>query len=416
MHLLLIHQAFPAQFGELALWLARDRGWRCTVLVESMSTVPPPTEAMLRHVEIRPLAPRVLSDRPLPWPLQYADWLSQCRAVLETLRSQSDLQPDLVVAHGGRGAPTAFIREALIAPIAIYAEYYFAPSHADLSYRLDLPPGDPDVERLFPRCINATTLIALTDADAAYAPTHWQKASFPSRFAAKIDVAFDGIDARLYRPGRASRPYLLAGRTIGPETRLVTFTARGLESIRGYDLFLGLAARIARERSDTLFVVVGADEVHYGWDPVRIRDRSFASWARARHPDLPDDRLVHLGHISPEQLADLLCLSDLHVYLSVPFATSWSLFDALASGAVVLAGDVPPVREVVEPGQHALLAPLFDPETLADAALSVLNDPKSFAPLAQSARQRILENYSLEICLPRLANLFESFVNRAQAR
>lgn len=409
MHVLFIHQAFPAQFGELALHLARDRGWRCTALVESLSTVPPPSEAMLRHVDIVPFARRSGPDRPIPWPLQFGEWLGQCRAVLDALRARPDLRPDLVVAHGGRGAPTPFVREALPCPIAVYAEYYFATSHADLSYRLDLPPGDVDVERLFPRCINATTLLALADADAAYAPTAWQASSFPARFHDKIAIAFDGIDTDFYRPGRAARPCALAGRTIPPDARLVTFTARGLESVRGYDLFLALAARIARERPNALFVVAGADEVHYGWDRLRVPGRSFADWARARQPDLPADRLIHLGHVDPATLADVLSLSDLHVYLSVPFVTSWSLFDAMSSGAVVLAGDVPPVRELIDDRIHGLLAPLFDADALVDAALRVLDDPAAHAPLAAAARARVETRYSLDVCLPRLAALFEGY-------
>ncbi len=32
MHILFIHQNFPAQFGHIAAWLIRQRGFRCTFL------------------------------------------------------------------------------------------------------------------------------------------------------------------------------------------------------------------------------------------------------------------------------------------------------------------------------------------------------------------------------------------------
>ena len=32
MHVLFIHQNFPAQFGHIAKRLARDHGWQCTVV------------------------------------------------------------------------------------------------------------------------------------------------------------------------------------------------------------------------------------------------------------------------------------------------------------------------------------------------------------------------------------------------
>ena len=32
MHILFIHQNFPAQFGHIAAWLIRQKGFRCTFL------------------------------------------------------------------------------------------------------------------------------------------------------------------------------------------------------------------------------------------------------------------------------------------------------------------------------------------------------------------------------------------------
>ena len=112
---------------------------------------------------------------------------------------QAGLAPDLIVAHGGRGAPTLLLREVVDCPIIIYCEYYFANSHRDISYRIDLPPAEP--APFFPRCINAPTLATLVDCDAGYSATHWQKQSFPRRFHSKIEVHFDGIETELYHPG-----------------------------------------------------------------------------------------------------------------------------------------------------------------------------------------------------------------------
>ena len=74
-------------------------------------------------------------------------------------------------------------------------------------------------------------------------------------------------------------------------------------------------------------------------------------------------------------------MSDLHLYLTAPFVLSWSLLNAMSAGLTVLASDVPPVREVIEPGVNGLIAPLFDVDGLAETALKVLDDPAQFAPL-----------------------------------
>ncbi len=210
LNLLFIHDAFPAQFGRLGLELARQHGWHCSFLVQSLSSCPTPTPEMLQTLEIHqiPLAAEHRSSEGIPWPQIYGHYLEECRKVHDAIRSNPRLRPDLVVAHGGRGAPSLFLREVVDCPIVIYCEYYFANQRRDISYRIDLPPAEP--APFFPRCINAPTLVTLVDCDAGYSATTWQKQSFPERFHPKIEVHFDGIDTELYSPGpapdRSARP------------------------------------------------------------------------------------------------------------------------------------------------------------------------------------------------------------------
>ncbi len=414
MHLLFIHQAFPAQFGRLALELTTRYGWTCRVLVEALSHCPSPTREMIERLDIQrftvPAEARLHDE--IPWPQLYGVWLHHCRAVFEAVRARPELRPDLVVAHGARGPLALLLPELLSCPIVNYAEYYFAPSHADLSYRIDLPPAEP--AQFFPRAINAPVLAGLIAADAAYSPTRWQRDSFPERFRHKIDVHFDGIDTGLYRPHEVPAERvagLLGGRAIPPGTRLVTYVARGLESMRGFDLFMKVADRIGRERSDVLFVVVGSEDIYYGWDKLHTGQPSFKQWVLSQGTyDL--SRFLFLNHIAPEHLAHLLCLSDLHIHLTVPFAVSWSLLNAMACGCVVLASDVPSVREFIADGHTGLVEPLFDVDRLTGAALRVLNNPEEFRPLGEAARRLIDERYSLDAVVPPLKAYFERVASR----
>lgn len=418
MHVLFIHQAFPAQFGRLALELTERHGWRCSFLIEDLSSCPTPTPAMLEKLEIRKLAipAETRDDRPTPWPQIHGKFLGLCRTLHDALKGWPDLKPDLVVAHGGRGAPTVFLPDRLECPIINYCEYYFA-SHerSDISYRIDLPPAS-DVAPFFPRCINAPVLVALQNADAGYSATRWQKETFPERYWPKIEVHFDGIDTTLYRPRpRSEVPRTLGGRTISPDTKVVTFVARGLESMRGFDVFMKVAARVARERSDVLFVIAGTHHVHYGWDALHTGGASFKDWVLAR-VDHDPERFLFLGHVMPEHLAEILCLSDLHLYLTVPFVLSWSVLNAMACGCVVLGSDVAPVREVITPGETGLTEPLFDVERLTRTALAVLDDPAAYAPLGDGARRRIEESYSLDACIPGLKDYFERVASAGPTR
>ncbi len=404
MRVLFLHDAFPAQFGHVALELARRYGWECHFLVEAISSCPAPSPEMLERLDVRgyPLSDAYRERGEVPWPRIYGWFLELCDAASEAIRRRPDLKPDLVVAHGGRGAPTPFLRDVLDCPIINYCEYYFAASHRDISYRVDLPPAEP--APFFPRCINAPVLVGLVDCDSGYSATEWQRRSFPERYRSKIEVHSDGIDAGLYRPGPA--PRTVAGRSIPGGTKVVTFVSRGLESIRGFDLFMEVARRVARERSDVVFVVVGSDRTYYGWDKLHVDGPSFKAWVLGRGGfDL--SRFVFVDMVEPAALADILRISDLHLYLTAPFVLSWSLLDAMATGLVVLASDVGPVVEVIEPGVNGLVGPLFDVDALAEQALRVLADPAAFAPLGRAARETIEARYSIDVAIPALKDYFE---------
>lgn len=405
MNVLFLHQAFPAQFGRLAQELTQRHGWRCQFLIDHLSRCPSPSREMLDSVEIHqfPGANERVGASPAPWPQVYGRWLDLCTAARRGLESLPGPPPDLIVAHGGQGAPILFLKDVCPAPIINYCEYYFPTRFADLTYRVDLQPAD--IASFYPRCINAPALMGLTSCDAGYSATRFQRDSFPPRWRDRIQVHFDGIDTDLYTPIR-NPSRRIGDVTLAPDTKVVTFVSRGLESMRGFDLFARLAALLSRERSNVLFVVAGDDRTYYGWDQQQIPDASVKDWS-LRESGADPSRFLFLGHVEPHVLADVLAISDLHIYPSVPFVLSWSMVGAMASGRVVIGSDTAPVRELIDPGVHGLVAPLFDLDSWFDQARSVLADPASFSPLGAAARDRILESYSIDACIPRLREFFE---------
>src|SRR5262249_11884173 len=154
-------------------------------------------------------------------------------------------------------------------------------------------------------------------------------------------------------------------------------------------------------RDDVIFVMVGSDHIYYGRDLNHIRARSFREHVLSQD-DYDLSRFIFTGQVSEDQLVDILSLSDLHVYLTVPFVLSWSLMDALACGCRVLASDTPPVREMIRHEENGLLADFFDVDGLTRQALRVLEDPEQFRPLGRAGTAMIDERYSVEVVLPRL--------------
>ena len=94
----------------------------------------------------------------------------------------------------------------------------------------------------------------------------------------------------------------------------------------------------------------------------------------------------------------------------MPFVLSWSLLNAMACGATVLASDTGPVREMIREGETGLLTDFFDTEAMATRALAALDAPGDYAHLGRNAAELVRSTYSLDVCLPQMLNLYQDAV------
>src|SRR5262249_18090357 len=172
--------------------------------------------------------------------------------------------------------------------------------------------------------------------------------------------------------------------------KVVTYATRGMESMRGFDIFMRVAKRICELRDDVIFLIAGEDRVCYGGDQAVTGGKTFKEWVLAQD-DYDLSRFVFLGLLPPPQLANLFNLTDLHIYLTVPFVPSWSLMDALSCGATVLASDTEPVREMIVHGENGLLVDFFDVDGWVENANRILDRPVDFRHLGMSGSRMIRE-------------------------
>ena len=186
----------------------------------------------------------------------------------------------------------------------------------------------------------------------------------------------------------------------------MTYVSRGFESMRGFDIFMKVAKRICDARDDVLFVCVGSDRVCYGGDLNRIEEDSYRAHV-LKQDDYDLSKFLFTGRVTPFELVDIFSLSDLHIYLTVPFVLSWSMMNSLSCGCTVLASNTEPVQEMIRHGENGLLADFFDVDGFTEQALEVLEDPEAFRHLGEAGAAMIEQDYSLEVCLPRMLDLYK---------
>jgi glycosyltransferase involved in cell wall biosynthesis len=419
MHVLYVHQNFPAQFGHIARHLVQKLGWECSFVSETPAGVVDGIQKLQYKITGGATKTTHFCSRTFENAVWHTD------GVYQALKARPDLRPDLIVGHSGFGS-TLFLSELYPdTPVVNFFEYYYRAHDpdSDMDFREDLNWSVPEVKYLRSRCRNAMILLDLQNCDAAYTPTQFQKSRFPEEYLAKLQVIFDGVDRGVYRghneelrPAPGARGVrTIAGREVGPDTRVITYVSRGFESMRGFDVFMKAAKKIYSQYPDVLFFIVGTDRIAYGGDESYIAPyKSFKDWTLAQDEyDL--SKFVFTGRMAQEELGRLLAGGDLHMYLTVPFVLSWSMMDALSCGAVVLASATTPVKEMIRDSENGLLADFFDTDQMAEKAIQVLRDPAAFRPLGRAAEEMITRDYSLEAVLPRMLSLYEDAVNRRAA-
>ena len=394
MQILFVHPNFPGQFGPALSRLGKRPNLDCVFVSRTGAGS---LEGVRRiRFDLRGGATRATHY----CSRTFENGVWQAHAVFEACKATPWLRPNLIVGHSGFGS-TLFLQELYPCPIIGHFEYYYHPRGTDMDFRPEFPPAELDYLRSHTR--NAMILLDLEACVAGYTPTQWQWRLLPPAWAPKVEVIHDGVDMEVWR--RRVGPRRLGNEVLDDDLRVVTYVARGLEAMRGFDVFVQVANRIAAAMPDVVFVVVGAERSVYGNDLRHIRTKTFKEHVlQTERPDLR--RFRFLGAIPAAQLVEVLSLSDLHIHLTVPFVLSWSLLNALACECVVLASDVAPVREVIQHDRSGLLAGFSDVEGLAAQAMAVLRDPPAYRRLGAAGRALVEERYSLDRTLPKLERLF----------
>jgi len=197
-------------------------------------------------------------------------------------------------------------------------------------------------------------------------------------------VAHDGADpVAPGQPGTANSPPAAppapGGRSVGYVGSL--YAGRGVE----------LVVEVARRIPEARFHVVGGGE------------RELAEWRAAATPP----NLTFEGFVPPEHLGrwyarlDVLLMPyqrNVAVATGTADTSRWmspmKMFEYMAAGRPIVASDLPVLREVLEDGRNALLAPPEQVDAWEGAVRRVLDDPELADRLGRSARQDLEAHYT----------------------
>ena len=409
MRILFVHANYPAQFRHLSHHYASSAHHEVIFLSQGKEWTAPSNEKI--NLQRYQLGRDPQGELCHPYLKRFESAVLMGQACLrEAIKlRQGGFKPDLIVGHSGFGS-TLFLKEVWPeARFLGYFEWYYRTNGSDVGFG-EKDPVSPDTACRV-HTYNAPILMDLGLSDRALCPTRWQAQQFPPLLRERLDVIFDGINTKLFRPltqAEGKTGLILSNLRVPSDVPLVTYTTRGFEPYRGWPQVAEGLSLLMKRNPQVQVLLVGSDEVAYG--AARGDGRSWRQWALDTF-EFDHNRLHWLPPLQYDDYRKVLQQSWVHVYWTIPFILSWGLMESLSSGCAVVASDTPPVREVISAGKQGLLVDFFDTEGLAARVDELLTDPNRRQSLGKKARQTILERgYDLESCLKQQLKLVDSLM------
>ena len=162
------------------------------------------------------------------------------------------------------------------------------------------------------------------------------------------------------------------------------------ERYKGYHALRDAAKIVWRSRPEVRFVAIGQDP-----------------WTARFLPRWRDERWVDRGVVTEEEKAEAYARATIFAMPSVHETFGHTYLEAWYAWRPVIAGDIPPLREVVRDHVDGLIV-AQDPDAIARAVLALLGDPVRARRMGESGRFRLQEKWTWELVAERTERAYTS--------
>ena len=137
-----------------------------------------------------------------------------------------------------------------------------------------------------------------------------------------------------------------------------------------------------------------------------------AAWTAAFRRPRHDVRWIERGVVSEAQKAEAYVRATVFAMPSRHETFGHTYLEAWTAWRPVIAGDIPPLREVVRDGVDGLCVPQ-EPAAIARAILALLGDPLRARRMAEAGRLRVQERWTWEKVAERTEGAYAAAITNA---
>jgi glycosyltransferase involved in cell wall biosynthesis/GT2 family glycosyltransferase len=200
-----------------------------------------------------------------------------------------------------------------------------------------------------------------------------------------IEVCYTSVDCDLWKPDSEARAGIRDRLEIPHDRTVLIYPARICDQ-KQPKIFAETIEKL-RDLGRDLTVLVVGDGPDRGWLESFVSSHQLGGMIKV------------LGAVDAGEMGGLMAASDILFLPSKLEGIALSLFEAMASGVVVVGADVGGQRELVTPDCGFLLdreACPDEPSAYADYLVKLLDDPDLLAQLAQKSISRVRANFRLD--------------------
>ncbi|MBD3306533.1 glycosyltransferase [candidate division KSB3 bacterium] len=216
---------------------------------------------------------------------------------------------------------------------------------------------------------------------------------------AKICVVYNGVDLARYTPDPAHQPSQKRDWGI-PAHVPVVGTLANLIPYKGYENFFRAAGEICRASPEVRFVCIGEDR------GIQAQLLALSRTLRIQ------DQVLFTGQV--QDVVPLLNMLDIQVSASHEEGFSNAILEGMAMGKPLVATAVGGTPEAVVHEVTGFLVPPRDPEAMAQAIRSLLQQPQMALQWGANGRKRVEECFSMEKMIDKLEKLYLTLGHRRE--